>query len=464
LSGKILVIDDEKSMREFLEIVLSKEGYSVSVASDGEKAVQLLEEDIFDLVISDIRMPKMSGIEVLKAVKKVSPETVVIMVTAFASTETAIEAMKEGAYNYLIKPFKVDEVKIIIKNALEKQHLRKENSKLRQELKALSSRQIIGKSESLLNILGMVGKVADTASNILVTGESGTGKELIARAIHEQSSRREMPFVTINCSALPENLLESELFGHMKGSFTGAISNKEGLFEVADGGTLFLDEIGDIAPAIQVKLLRVLQEREFRRVGGLKDIKVDVRIIAATNKDLRKAASDGSFREDLYYRLDVISFYIPPLRERKSDIPLLVNYFIEKFNQLLRKNIEGIEKDGLDLLLDQEWKGNIRELENVMERIISLSENATISRKEVLSCIRPVPSRNGSMVQEIPPEGFDLEAYIAGIEKDLLLKALEMSGGVKTEAARILHLNFRSFRYRLLKYQLEKQPSSPELN
>src|SRR3990172_7322228 len=293
---KILVVDDEKSMRDFLAIVLKKDGYYVVTASEGEEAIRVIQKEIFDLVITDIKMAKLNGLEVLRAVKETAPQTIVLMITAFASTETAVEAMKEGAYDYIMKPFQIDEVKLIIKNALEKKKLQEENIRLKRELKDQ--------------------KASDSNSNILIFGESGTGKELIARAIHFNSRRKDKPFVTVNCSALPETLLESELFGHMKGSFTGAVINKEGLFEVAHEGTLFLDEIGETSMAIQVKLLRVLQEKEFRRIGGTKDIKVDVRIIAATNKDLEKAVAQGAFREDLYYRLDVIPIHLPPLRER----------------------------------------------------------------------------------------------------------------------------------------------------
>jgi two-component system response regulator PilR (NtrC family) len=458
--AKILVVDDEKSMRGFLEIVLSKEGYQVTTASDGEEALRLIENDIFDLVITDIKMPKSGGLEVLKGVKETSPDTIVVMITAFATAETAIEAMKQGAYNYLTKPFKIDEVKVIISNALEKQRLRKENSQLRHELRELAPpRDIIGKSGSLQKVLELVGKIADSSSNILITGESGTGKELIARNIHDRSPRRQNPFVTINCSALPENLLESELFGHMKGSFTGAVMNKQGLFEVADGGTLFLDEIGDTSPAIQVKLLRVLQEREFRRIGGVKDIKVDVRIVAATNKDLVKAVSENAFREDLYYRLDVIPVFLPPLRERTEDIPFLVEHFLKKFNKTLHKEIQGLEPDALSLLMEQEWKGNVRELENMIERVISLSANQKISKEDVLSCTRPLPLKDSLKIRELPASGLDLEKYIEEIEKDILIKALEKTRWVKTEAAKLLNLNFRSFRYRLLKYQIDKHSS-----
>ncbi|MFQ5781107.1 MAG: sigma-54-dependent transcriptional regulator, partial [Nitrospiria bacterium] len=303
--GRILIVDNEKSMREFLAIILGKEGYFVATAEDGHQALKAFEKDCFDLVITDIRMPRMSGLELLKALKVVSPETVTVMMTAYASAETAIEAMKEGAYDYLTKPFQVDEVKLIIKNVLERKKLQRENAQLRRELKGQSNfTQIIGKSEKMKQVLDLVRKVADSKSNVLIYGESGTGKELIARAIHYNSGRHHFPFVPVNCSALPEALLESELFGHMKGAFTGAIGNKEGLFEIAHEGSIFLDEIGETSLSIQVKLLRVIQEKEFRRVGGNKDLKVDVRIIAATNKDLEKLVAEGRFREDLYYRLD----------------------------------------------------------------------------------------------------------------------------------------------------------------
>ncbi|MFI5303194.1 MAG: sigma-54-dependent transcriptional regulator [Nitrospiria bacterium] len=458
--AKILIVDDEKSMREFLSIVLSKEGYSVVTASDGEEAIQQVEKDIFDLVITDIKMPKLTGLDVLKSVKDVSPDTIVLMVTAFATTETAIEAMKQGAYNYLIKPFKIDEVKLIIRNALEKQSLRKENNQLRHSLNELvSPRNIIGKSEALSKILDLIDKISDSASNILITGESGTGKELVARAIHERSVRKDKAFVTINCSALPENLLESELFGHMKGSFTGAVMNKQGLFEIADGGTLFLDEIGDTSLSIQVKLLRVLQEREFRRVGGTKDIKVDVRIVAATNKDLVKAVAENSFREDLYYRLDVIPVYLPPLRERRDDIPLLSDYFLKKFNKLLNKNLVGIDPEAMNILMEQEWKGNVRELENMLERVVSLTSNSKIMKEDILASARPMALNDSIRMREIPETGVDLEKYIEEIEREILIKALEKTRWVKTEAAKLLNLNFRSFRYRLDKYQIDKLPS-----
>lgn len=461
---KILVVDNEKSMRDFLSIVLKKEGYSVETAEDGDHALKCFEKDIYDLVLTDIKMPRMGGLDLLKALKSVSPETVTVMMTAFASTETAIEAMKEGAYDYLTKPFQIDEVKLIIKNALERKKLRQENTHLRRELKGQATfTQIIGKSEKMNKVLELVRKVADSKSNILIYGESGTGKELIARAIHFNSSRRDRQFVTVNCSALPETLLESELFGHMKGSFTGAIGNKEGLFEVAHEGSIFLDEIGETSLSIQVKLLRVLQEKEFRRVGGTKDLKVDVRIIAATNKELEKLVAEGKFREDLYYRLDVIPIVLPPLRERPEDIPLLAEFFLRQFNQSLGKQIEGIEPEAMRLLVNHEWKGNVRELENAVERAVALASNKTLTIEDFSegmlkqSQTIPIPAT-------IPEEGLHLENLIGKIEKELLLKALQETHWVKKEAAKLLHINFRSFRYRLDKYGIKrnKNGASPE--
>ena len=454
--AKILVVDNEKSMRDFLAIVLEKEDHQVSVAENGEVAVQRLEKEIFDLVISDIKMPKVGGIELLKKVKEASPDTVVVMMTAFASTENAIEAMKEGAYDYLTKPFKIEEVKLIIHNALEKKQLKAENVLLKRELMDQSRfSHIVGRGEKMNKVLELVQKVADSRSNILIFGESGTGKELIARAIHYNSSRRDKAFVTVNCGALPEALLESELFGHMKGSFTGAVANKEGLFEVAHEGTIFLDEIGDTSPAIQVKLLRVLQEKEFRRVGGMKNIQVDVRIIAATNQDLERAIEEGRFREDLYYRLDVIPIELPPLREREEDIPLLAEYFLKHFNQSLGKQIKGIEPEAMNLLINNEWRGNVRELENVIERVMALASGPYLNADDFRDHLQRQIS--GMTLQtEIPKEGLNLEGLISKIEKEFLLKALEESHWVKKEAARRLHLDFRSFRYRLDKYGIRK--------
>ncbi len=455
---KILIVDDEKSMRDFLSIVLKKEGYYVDTAEDGEMARRCLEKDIFDLVITDVKMPRMNGLDLLKAVKEISENTIVLVITAFASTETAIEAMRQGAYDYLTKPFQIEEVKLIIRNALEKRQLREENNLLKRELGDLGALdKIIGRSEKIRHVFDLIKKVADNRSNVLICGESGTGKELVARAVHFQSKRREFPFVTVNCSALPETLLESELFGHMKGAFTGAVANKEGLFEVANQGTIFLDEIGETSASIQVKLLRVLQEKEFRRIGGTRDIKVDVRIIAATNKDLGKAVSEGLFREDLYYRLDVIPIQLPPLRERPEDIPLLVDHFLNKFSKSSGKELKGIAPDALDLLKTHEWKGNVRELENVLERAVALVNEVLLKPEDIENHLQRSVLSKDMFLTDLPEDGIDLEDLIGHVEKGLLLKALDRTHWVKKDAAKLLHLNFRSFRYRLSKYGIKKE-------
>ena len=455
---KILVVDDEQSLRDVLSIMLKRAGYAVTSAMDGEEAIEFLNKEIFDLVITDLRMPKLDGMEVLKAVKSASPETVVLIITAFATADSAVEAMKQGAYDYLTKPFQVDEVQLIIRNALEKRRLTTENILLKREMASQSSfAQLVGQSEAMQKVFDVVRKVADSKSNVLICGESGTGKELVARAIHYNSARSVLPFVAVNCSAVPETLLESELFGHMKGSFTGAISNKAGLFEIANGGTIFLDEIGDTTPTIQVKLLRVIQEREFRRVGGNQDVKVDVRVVAATNKDLEQAVAEGSFREDLYYRLDVIPIRLPPLRMRTSDIPLLVNHFLERFSKESGKAKPVISPEAMHILLGHEWRGNVRELENLIERVVAFSMEGSVTDVEVRGWLhRPTTqSQQSAMPLDLTDEGLDLEGLINGIEKDLLLKALERSKWVKKKAARMLRLNTRSFRYRLEKYAIK---------
>ncbi|HEX5645369.1 MAG TPA: sigma-54 dependent transcriptional regulator [Nitrospira sp.] len=456
---KILVVDDEPSLRDVLSIMLKRTGYEVTSVADGEAAVELVQKEIFDLVITDLRMPKVGGMDVLKAVKSASPETVVLVITAFASADSAVEAMKQGAYDYLTKPFQVDEVQLIIRNALEKRRLTTENILLKREMASQSSfAQLVGQSDVMQKVFEIVRKVADSKSNVLICGESGTGKELVARAIHYNSARSPMPFVAVNCSAVPETLLESELFGHMKGSFTGAISNKAGLFEVANGGTIFLDEIGDTTPTIQVKLLRVIQEREFRRVGGSQDIKVDVRIVAATNKDLEKAVADGSFREDLYYRLDVIPIRLPPLRLRSGDIPLLVSHFLERFAKESGKPVSVLSPEAMHVLLAHEWRGNVRELENLIERVVAFSTGGTVTDTDVQGWLHRSLSPQQPQARvpvDLTDEGVDLEGLVNGIEKDLLLKALERSKWVKKKAARLLRLNTRSFRYRLEKYAIK---------
>ena len=453
--GKILVVDDERSMREFLGIMLAKEGYGVTQCPDGETALRQVEEDIFDLVIMDIRMPKMDGIAVLERIKEITPETIVIMITAFASTDTAVRAMKKGAYDYITKPFKIDEIKLIIRNALEKKTLEKENILLKRLVETkFSFDNIIGQSPKMLAIYELMEKVAPTKTNILITGESGTGKELVAKAIHFNSPRREKVFVTLNCGAIPENLLESELFGHMKGAFTGAMYNKRGLFEVADGGSIFLDEIGELPLSMQVKLLRILQDKEFTRVGGTEPIKVDVRIISASNKDLEEAVREKKFREDLYYRLNVIQIKLPLLRERKEDIALLTENFIKKYAQELDKDIREISPDAMKVLVHYDYPGNVRELQNIIERAIALETSNTLTAENLESYMdeqRGVKSMDDRLF-DIPAEGIDLEKVVEDLERNLLIKALQRAKGVKKKAAELLNINFRSIRYRLEKY------------
>src|SRR5437660_8687597 len=368
---RVLVVDDERSMRELLAIMLRQAGHDVTVADGGEAAIKALKSDTFDLVITDLRMREVDGLAVLRAAKEHSPETVVVVITAFASTETAVEAMKLGAYDYITKPFKMDEIKLVLANALERKRLRDENQALKRQLR--SERRLdnfVGGSRQMLEIFETIRKTADSLSTVLVTGESGTGKELVARAVHAESPRRNGPFVSVNCGAIPETLMESELFGHVKGAFTGAVASTVGLFPAANGGTLFLDEVTEVPQSVQVKLLRVIQEREIRRVGDTRDIKVDVRLIAASNRDVAKAVQDGILREDLFYRLNVIPIHIPPLRERREDIPLLVDHFMRKHAQRAGKRIEGMGPGVLHALQSTDWPGRVRELENTVERAV----------------------------------------------------------------------------------------------
>jgi len=453
---KILVVDNEKSLRDILAIALRKDGYFIETADDGDTALKILSKENFDLILTDVKMPRMNGVTLLHEAKVCSPETIVIMMTAYASAETAVDAMKQGAYDYLTKPFRLEEVKLIIQNALERRMLRRENVHLKQALKGRSAfTHILGNSQAMKKVIEKVQKVADQRANILILGESGTGKELIARAVHFNSVRKDNPFVAVNCGALSEALLESELFGHMKGSFTGAVSNKEGLFEVAHEGSIFLDEIGDAPLSIQVKLLRVIQEKEFRRVGGTKDIRVDVRIIAATNQDLEKLVSEGKFREDLYYRIDVIPIFLPPLREYPEDIPILSDAFIKQFNVSLGKEITGIEPEALQCLMRRAWKGNVRELQNCLERAVSLSTRKVLTATDLGEEAVLTKVYDSTSSAPIPSAGIDLEASIDTLEKGLLLKALEETNGSQTEAARRLHVSVRSFRWRLQKHGID---------
>jgi two-component system response regulator PilR (NtrC family) len=453
---RILVVDDERSMREMLQIVLRREGYEVLLAENGRAAIELLEREPVDILISDIKMPDLSGVEVLRAAKKIDQDILGIMITAFASTETAVEAMRLGACDYLSKPFDIDLLKMKVREKIENRQLRQENLLLKRTL-GLSHQfsNIIGRSESMLAVFKMIETVARTNSTILLTGESGTGKGLVAQAIHFHSLRRDKPMVSLNCGAMPENLLESELFGHMRGAFTGADSNKKGLLEVAERGSVFLDEIGEMSAVMQVKLLRVLQERRFRRVGGLEEMQADIRVIAATNQDLTRLISEGRFREDLFYRINVIPISLPPLRERREDIPLLAEHFLAKYNEQMGKEIAALSHQTLELLRQYDWPGNIRELENVMERAVALEPTPTILPDSLPAMIRgnapQIPTANA---QGLPAAGFDLEAHVKEIERGYIAEALKKAGGVQVKAAELLGMSFRSFRYYVKKYNL----------
>ena len=451
--AKILVLDDDQGMREFMEIMLATEGYYVTSAGDPAKAIDLCRKTAFDLVITDLRMPKINGIEFLKTIKDQRPETIVILITAYASGETAIDAMKEGAYDYVEKGGSIEDLKKVVRSALLKKGLVTENQPLKKEAKAKGTEEnsfcdMIGTNREMLKIFARIKKVSDTLANILILGESGTGKELVARAIHKNSSRFKMPFMPINSGGIPENLLESELFGYMKGSFTGAYADRPGIFEMARGGTIFLDEIGDLPPVLQVKLLRVVQEKTFRRIGGAEDIKVDVRIISATHQNLEEKVKKGEFREDLYYRLNVIPIFLPPLRERKEDIPLLINNFVEKYAQMFGKEVRTISSYAMELLINYAFPGNIRELENIIERSVAM-ESSNIILPENLTFGAP------NFDIEITDRGIDLNAELEKIEKVMIEKALQKTKGSKTKAAELLNVTLDSLRYRIEKLGVE---------
>ena len=456
--ARVLVVDDEQSMRELLGIMLRQVGYDVTQADGGEAAIQTLKStDAFDLVITDLRMRKVDGLAVLRAAKEHSPHTVVLVVTAFASTETAVEAMKLGAYDYVTKPFKLDELKLTIANALERKRLQDENRELKRQLRTERGfDSFVGKSRRMLEVFETIRKTADSGSTVMITGESGTGKELVARAVHQESSRRSAPFISVNCGAIPETLMESELFGHVKGAFTGAVQSTEGLFLAADGGTLFLDEITEIAHSVQVKLLRAIQEREIRRVGDTRDVKVDVRLIAASNRDLVKAVADGVLREDLYYRLNVIPIHLPPLRDRTEDIALLVAHFIGRIATDVGKTIAGISPEALAVLERYHWPGNIRELENVIERAIVLGSGEQITAASLPPHLAQ-PAERGAFPVEIPAGGMDLEELLAAVESRYIRLALDRAGGLQVRAAELLRLSFRQFRYKIQKHGLRSR-------
>ncbi|HYR02979.1 MAG TPA: sigma-54 dependent transcriptional regulator [Syntrophobacteria bacterium] len=462
----ILVVDDEQSMREFLEIILSKEGYQVTTAAGGSEAIELLEKHSYDLLITDIRMKQVDGLQVLKRCKELNPQAVAIMISAYASTSTAVEAMKWGAYDYLPKPFKVTEMKTVIRDALAAAQQRGVKDRAEEGPAGIPEFQgIVGNSQELRKIFDLIPRVAAATSNVLITGESGTGKELVAKAIHQMSPRHNKPFVTVNCGSVPETLMESELFGHKKGSFTGATATRSGLFEVAHQGTLFLDEIAELTPALQVKLLRAVQEKKFKMVGGTEEISVDVRIISATNRDLEQGVMEGRFREDLYYRLNVIHIHVPPLRERPEDIPLLAQHFLDKYGQQMNKDIKKISAFALDILKNYNFPGNVRELENIIERSVALeASNIVLPDSLTLSSFKQSQVRTDSLQAPVtlPPEGLNLDQVLSQLEKDLLQQALARTRGAKQKAAELLGITFRSFRYRLAKLGLAGEDEAAE--
>ena len=461
---RILVVDDEPSMREMLRIVLRRDGYEVMIAENGRDAIEQLHRSQVDLLLSDIKMPDVTGVEVLRAAKEINRDIVAFMMTAHASTNTAVEAMRLGAVDYFTKPFSMDELRLKIRQHLETHRLKQENVLLK---KALNTRyefsNIIGRSEPMLDVFRMVETIAKTVSTVLITGESGTGKDLVARAIHYNSLRGEHPFVALNCGGVPETLLESELFGHMRGAFTGADSNKKGLMEVAERGTIFLDEIGEMNATMQVKLLRVLQDRRFRRLGGTEEVQADIRIIAATNQDLPKLVAEGRFREDLFYRINVIPMHLPPLRDRREDIPLLADHFLGKYAEQMHKPVLTISHEAIVLLQGYGWPGNVRELENVIERAVALEQSPTVLPDSLPADVRggrgqPVTPGAPEQIAMAPlpdlGEGFDLEARGEDFYRHYMSLALERAGGVQVKAAEMLGMSFRSFRYYAKKFNV----------
>jgi DNA-binding NtrC family response regulator len=449
----ILIVEDEPKMRRLLELQLAEEGFHARTSPDAETGLQLLGKEPFDVIVTDFKLPGMSGLEFLHAVKRVNAELPVVIMTAYGTVESAVDAMKAGASDYVLKPFSLAELVLIIRKELATHHLRQENRDLREALgHRYEYKNIVARSDKMQAVLALVERVAPTNATVLIGGESGVGKDLIARAIHEHSHRASGPFVKINSTAIPETLLESELFGYEKGAFTGASSNKPGKFELADKGTLFLDEIGDVPAAIQVKLLRVLQDREFERLGSTRTHKVDVRMVAATNRDLRAALEEGTFREDLYYRLNVVAIDIPPLRDHKEDIPALAELFLEKSARESGKAVRGITPQAMKLLMDFHWPGNVRELQNVLERAVTLSSGATLDVGDIH--IDGPPRRVSTDSAPVLPEGMTLEQW----EEELLREALRRANGNKSQAARALGLSRNALRYRLSKMGVSDPP------
>jgi DNA-binding NtrC family response regulator len=438
----ILIIDDSPEIVTQFANFLKEEGFEVETALDGQAGIAKIEKRFYDLILTDLKMPGLDGMQVLKYVQENSPDSICIILTGYGTVKNAVEAIKLGAFDYLTKPIKLDEILITLKRALEYRNLRRENINLKNQLrKKYRFENIVGDSEKMQKIFEVIEKVADSDSTILILGESGTGKELIAKAIHYNSYRREGPFIPVNCAAIPSELLESELFGHEKGAFTNAIRTRIGRFELANGGTIFLDEIGDMSPVLQSKLLRVLQDRQFERIGGIKTIKTDIRVIAATHQDLKLAVEQKRFREDLYYRLNVIPIHLPPLRERKSDIPLLAHHFLDHFNRTKKKKIKGFTKEAMDKLIQYDWPGNVRELENTIERVVILLDGDFITPQDLPEKFQNLTRENIPQEIIIPDEGISLEEAVNEFERKLILQALQKTGWVKNKAARLLNLN-----------------------
>ncbi len=467
MQKKILVVDDEESIREFFQILLkrmSSEGeysYETVFTEDGQKALELIEKQSYDMVISDLKMPHLSGLQLLEKAKKIQPDLIFILITAFDTSDTAVKAMKMGAYDYIPKPFNVDEIKMTVCSAFHTKKLESENQHLKRELnREKKSSPLMGRSPEMKRIFKNIHQMAEVSSNILITGESGTGKEMIARAVHENSTLKDRMFVAVNCGAIPDTLMESEMFGHKKGSFTGAVADKKGFFELADGGTLFLDEIGELPLSVQPKLLRALQDKVIRMVGGTSDKQVNIRLISATNRNLERMVKKNQFREDLFYRLNVVRIHIPPLRERKEDIPVFVEHFLKKYSLKLNCPVKKVAKAAVKLFQQYDYPGNVRELENLIERVIILSEGGQIQAEDLKSFFRQTEPVGGQNRQDLfsdislPANGMDMEELIGCLEKQLLKQALQRTQGLRKPAANLLRLSPRAFRYRLDKYDL----------
>ena len=447
---RILVVDDDRSIRQSLLMILEKDGFEVTCAENASSAIQHLKKASFDLILSDLQMPQMSGLELLDYVKQNYPDIIFMMITAFGTTSSAIQAMKKGAFDYILKPFQVEEVLLNIKSALKTKKLEVENSILKREMHKINSyHKIVGNSSCMQTIFKVIENVSKVSTNVLITGESGTGKEMVARAIHNSSPLKDKPFVTVNCGAIPIDLIESEMFGHKKGAFTGAHFDKIGLFEAANGGTLFLDEVAELPLNVQVKLLRVLQERTIRKVGAVNSIKINIRLIAATNRILEDMVKQKKFREDLFYRLNVILINLPSLRERLDDVPALANFFLKKYAEKFSKNIATISGEAMKILNTYNYPGNVRELENIIERAIAMEQTNVILPKS-LGSLKKTNVLGSNLV--LGNDELNLEQIVESIEKELLIKAIEKSNGIKTKAAKILGISFRSMRYRLNKY------------